>query len=48
MAYPSNDQNRFREPQPKIKWSLGNSVEEGEEGLNEPDGLIQHKNYRIN
>ena len=34
----ATDGNRCRDPQPNIRWSLGNSVEEGEEVLQKPEG----------
>lgn len=36
---PATDRNTYRNPQPKIKWNLNNLVEEGEEELEEPEGL---------
>jgi hypothetical protein len=35
--HPAVDGNRCRDPQPNIRWSLGNLVEEGEEGLPESE-----------
>lgn len=33
------DKKRWRVPQPNIRWSPGNLVEEWGEGLREPEGL---------
>jgi hypothetical protein len=36
--HPVTDGNRYRDPHSNFKWSLGNSAEEGEEGLKETEG----------
>ena len=33
--HPTTDGNRYRNPQPNIRWSLGNAMEREEEGLKE-------------
>jgi hypothetical protein len=37
--HPITVENWYRDPQPNIKWSLGNPVEEEEEGLEESGGI---------
>jgi hypothetical protein len=36
--HPVIDSSRYREPQPNMKWNLGNLVEDWEEGLTESEG----------
>lgn len=31
--HPATDKNRCRDPPPNIRWSLGSTAEDGEEGL---------------
>jgi hypothetical protein len=47
---PTAAGNRWKDPQPNIRQSSGNLVEEGEEGMKEPEGsrTPQKKPYRIN
>jgi hypothetical protein len=47
--HPAADSDRYRHPQPNIGWSLGTLMENWEEVLRAPKGIVLHrKTNRVN